>query len=100
MHGKGIMPDDVTFEVRTLENLHSCNGVNKVENQAASAKRVWKHILSDIRENPNMTPRDIIKYISNRYALTLDYKKAWRAREYAREQVFDNIEDSYDLVLR
>ena len=45
-----------------------------------------------------MTPKDIAKLMDKKYNVSVGYKEAWSVREITGEQIFENIEESYDLV--
>ena len=45
-----------------------------------------------------MTLKEITNLIARKYSISIGYKKAWRTREIAREQIFENIEKRDDFV--
>jgi len=54
------LPDKATYEIRVFQEKHNCTRVNKTMNDAASGKWITRHILQDIRENPNMTLKKLL----------------------------------------
>jgi len=43
--------------------------------------------LQDIRDNQNITPKEIANLIDRKYSVSVGYKKAWRPKEIARENL-------------
>ena len=41
--------------------------------------------MQDIRDNPNMTPKDIAKLMDKKYNVSVGYKEAWSVREITGE---------------
>jgi len=39
--------------------------------------------LQDIKDNPNITPKEIANLIDRNYNVFIGYKKVWRPREIA-----------------
>ncbi|XP_020266142.1 uncharacterized protein LOC109841597 [Asparagus officinalis] len=56
-------------------------------------------ILKDVKDNPNLAPKDIQRTMLKDYKMIISYDQAWRAREASRKMIFGNIEESYDHVL-
>ena len=70
-----------TFELKTLNPNHSCCGVNKSSNNSASVEWVTMLVVRDVRENPNITPKEIMKLVDKKFYVKLPYLRAWRAKE-------------------
>jgi len=58
------MTSQRTFGIRRVEAEHTCLSLNKTGKISASIKWVTRTILQDVRENPNVTPKEIIKFMS------------------------------------
>jgi len=92
------MSDGQTSELKTLTPNHSCCGVNKSGNNNAPSKWVTMLVVRDVRENPNITPKQIINLVVKKFSVTFPYGRTWRAKEKAKELIFENVEKSYSYV--
>ena len=92
------IPDGQTFKLKLLNQNHSCCGVNKSDNNDASVKWVTMLVVGDARENPYITPKEMMNLVDKKFSIKLSYLKAWRAKERVKEIIFENIENSYNLV--
>ena len=92
------LPHGKTFEMKIMASKHSCFGVNKCGNRSASSKWVTM-MLGDVKENPEIIPKERMNIVDKNFSIKLPYGRAWRARERAKELIFGNVEKSHSYVL-
>ncbi|XP_020677539.1 uncharacterized protein LOC110096108 [Dendrobium catenatum] len=93
-----LCEDAQTFEVRRVDGVHTCPGINRAGNRLATSAWVAKEIQEMVKRNPDVPPKDINSNLEKEYGLSLPYMKLWRSREQARESIFGSIDDNYKWV--
>ena len=84
--------------ISVLRDKHNCIGVNKCKNCQATSSWVARNILGDVKANPNIKSREVMRLIEQKFSLSLTYHTAWCGKEKAKEMMFGNMEKSYDYV--
>ncbi|XP_020704049.1 uncharacterized protein LOC110115217 [Dendrobium catenatum] len=93
-----LCEDAQTFEVRRVDGVHTCPGINRAGNRLATSAWVAKEIQEMVKRNPDVPPKDINSNLEKEYGLSLPYMKLWRSREQARESIFGSVDDNYKWV--
>ncbi|KAL8547369.1 hypothetical protein ACS0TY_006916 [Phlomoides rotata] len=85
------------FVVDKTNLVHQCIG-NLVMQQTSRLvpNIIGDLVLSNVKSNPTISGKDIVREMKQGYAIDVDYWKAWRAVESARNKVFGSYDDSYD----
>ena len=55
-------------------------------------------LLGNVKENPKITPKEIMNIMDKKFSVKIPYGRAWGVRERAKELIFENIEKSYSYV--
>lgn len=76
-----------------------CPGVNKAGIKHARSSCVAEQIQEIIRNEPNMSFKQINSNLENMYGILLPYIKIWRSRDLTRDDTFGLIDYSNKLVL-
>lgn len=92
------LPGVPTFTIRTINETHTCNGVNHLGHQQASVEWVASSVEERLRENPLYKPKDILEEIHKIHGITLSYKQAWRGKERIMAAVRGSFEEGYRLL--
>lgn len=92
------LPGGKTFELTIMNSKHYCFEVNKCGNKRTSFKWVTMMLLGDVKENPKITPKEIMNIVDKSFFVNLSYGRAWRARKRAKELIFENVKNSYSYV--
>ncbi|XP_072951988.1 uncharacterized protein [Typha angustifolia] len=92
------LPGVPTFTIRTIHDNHTCNGINHLGHQQASAEWVAKSVEERLRENPHYKPKEILEDIHRTHGITLSYKQAWRGKERIMAAVRGSFEEGYRLL--
>ncbi|KAL8505972.1 hypothetical protein ACS0TY_016993 [Phlomoides rotata] len=101
---KRILVND-HFVVDKVNLVHQCVG-NLVMQQTSRLvlNIIGELVLSNVKSNPTISGKDIVREMKQSYAIYIDYWKAWRAVKSARNKVFGSYDESYDhlrwLVLK
>ena len=62
------------------------------------SKLVGKNILVMVEENEQLTILTFIAFVRQEFRYTITYRKAWLTKQWALEQVYDNWEESYNIL--
>ncbi|KAK1299330.1 hypothetical protein QJS10_CPB14g00665 [Acorus calamus] len=92
------LQDHVTFEVRTLNDIHSCTSVNKVGNEMVTSGWLAQKIVPIIHRTPELGASKLKNEIQTKYNLTLPYSRVLKARGKAVELVHGIPADSFKLI--
>ncbi|XP_021742191.1 uncharacterized protein LOC110708376 [Chenopodium quinoa] len=92
------LPGAPTFTIRTLYELHTCNGIGHLGHQQASVQWVANSVEQRLRENPNCKPKEILEEIHRVHGITLSYKQAWRGKERIMAAMRGSFEEGYRLL--
>ncbi|KAL8470971.1 hypothetical protein ACS0TY_033516 [Phlomoides rotata] len=85
------------FVVDKANLVHQCVG-NLVMQQTSRLvpNIIGDLVLSNVKSNPTISGKDIVREMKQNYAIDIDYWKAWRAVESTRNKVFGSYDESYD----
>ncbi|CAO2837036.1 unnamed protein product [Amaranthus hypochondriacus] len=92
------LPAVPTFTIRTLHEVHTCNGIGHLGHQQASVQWVANSVEQRLRENPNYKPKEILEEIHRIHGITLSYKQAWRGKERIMAAMRGSFEEGYRLL--
>ncbi|KAM1751061.1 hypothetical protein FF1_009174 [Malus domestica] len=88
------------FYIKTLNNVHTCTGVNREEkSKMMNAKIVSSILVDQIRGKPSIKPVDIVKDFKQNYGLDIPYHTAWYAKEMAKSEVHGDESSSYSRLV-
>ncbi|KAJ6829318.1 uncharacterized protein M6B38_358155 [Iris pallida] len=92
------LPGVPTFTIRTIQDTHTCVGINHLGHQQASVQWVANSVEERLRENPHYKPKEILEEIHRMHGITLSYKQAWRGKERIMATVRGSFEEGYRLL--
>ncbi|OVA05302.1 zinc finger protein [Macleaya cordata] len=92
------LPGVPTFTIRTINEAHTCGGINHLGHQQASVQWVANSVEQRLRENPHYKPKEILEEIHRAHGITLSYKQAWRGKERVMAAVRGSFEEGYRLL--
>ncbi|KAI0503818.1 hypothetical protein KFK09_014761 [Dendrobium nobile] len=87
-----------SFQIRRVDGVHTCPGVNRAGNRLATSAWVANEIQDLVKRHPDIPPKEIKSNLEKEYGLSVPYMKLWRAREQARDAIFGSVDDSYKWV--
>ncbi|PKU85654.1 hypothetical protein MA16_Dca003395 [Dendrobium catenatum] len=93
-----LCEDTQSFQVRRLDGVHTCPGINRAGNRLATSAWVANEIQEMVKRYPDIPPKEINSSLEKEYGLSLPYMKLWRAREEARDALFGSVDDNYKWV--
>ena len=87
------------FQVRTYNGAHTCSkpmmGLGHGE---ATSRFIAMWIIDRLRIHESYTPKEIITDFSKEFGVQLSYKKAWKAREIALDEIRGSYEQSFSIL--
>ncbi|KAK1283102.1 hypothetical protein QJS10_CPB21g01322 [Acorus calamus] len=92
------LQDEVTFEVKTLKDIHTCTSVNKVGNEMATSGWLANKIVPILHKTPELGASKLKGDIQNAYNLTIPYSRVLKANGKALELMHGKSEESYKLI--
>ncbi|KAF3780927.1 hypothetical protein EJ110_NYTH38062 [Nymphaea thermarum] len=90
--------DSPTFQIRSLEGVHTCGRNANTGHQQASIDWIVARIEERLRDNINYKPKEISEDIHRQYGITIPYKQAWRAKERGMAAIYGSVEEGYSLL--
>lgn len=87
-----------TFSIRTLNAVHTCEGVHNLHHQQASVGWVARSVEARVRENPQYKPKEILQDIRIQHGVAVSYMQAWRGKERSMAALHGTYEDGYRLL--
>ncbi|XP_020270552.1 uncharacterized protein LOC109845694 [Asparagus officinalis] len=88
-----------TFAIKKFVPQHTCGQHNSTAGHFRASRRWIASMLQSImKRRPYITPTDIRKELHSQYGLRVNYSKAWRAKETAKDEIFGCARHSYDLL--
>lgn len=88
-----------TFEIKKLISNHTCALPTRGrDHRQASSSWIAVRVKATLKEHPNMTPGQIITYIQKHFGVTISYRKAWRAKEFAVSELVGSWDESYRIL--
>ncbi|KAM7253947.1 hypothetical protein ACFE04_031629 [Oxalis oulophora] len=92
------LPEVSTFVVKTLHAEHTCNGATHPGHIQASSKWVANKMQQLLRNNPNLTSKDIVGEIKRVHGVEVSYKKAWRGKETVLTHLKNIFVEDYRML--
>ncbi|KAL6495782.1 hypothetical protein OROGR_030345 [Orobanche gracilis] len=92
------LPGVPTFTIRTINDNHTCGGIQHLGHQQASVQWVAHSVERRLRENPNYKPKEILEEIHRTHGITLSYKQAWRGKERIMAAMRGSFQEGYRLL--
>jgi hypothetical protein len=87
------------FYIRELHNVHICKGVLRTQTSSLLGSSVVKTCIeNDVRLNPSIIPKEIIRNFKDNYGFDITYKVAYKAKELAKESIYGGAADSYNML--
>ncbi|KAK1322802.1 hypothetical protein QJS10_CPA02g01268 [Acorus calamus] len=93
-----VLQDGITFEVKTLNEVHTCTSVNKVGNEMATSKWLATKMVPILHKTPELGASKLKVQIKNKYNITLPYTRVQKARTKAIELIHGKPAESYRLI--
>nr|XP_043621620.1 uncharacterized protein LOC122593291 [Erigeron canadensis] len=90
-----IMQDDITFEVKTLVEEHSCIRSNKGGNKCATQGWIAEAVKDKLKSDGDVSPADLEKWLMKTYSVEIPYLKVYRGKEQAYTDMYGKWEDSF-----
>ena len=92
-----VAVDGKTFKIKIYEGEHTCIRVSN-NHEAASSAWIAKKIGSKLHAEPNMSYNLMQHELSEKYGLTVNSKKLYRAKKKAREESQGTYAKSYNKL--
>nr|XP_043638083.1 uncharacterized protein LOC122609088 [Erigeron canadensis] len=89
------MQDEITFEVKTMVEAHSCTRSNKGGNNRATQGWVAGIVSDKLKSDGDVTPAELRKWILKIYNVDVPYLKVFRGKEQAYTDIYGKWEDSF-----
>ncbi|KAK1292815.1 hypothetical protein QJS10_CPB17g01211 [Acorus calamus] len=93
-----VLPDEITFEVKTLNEVHTCTSVNKVGNEMVTSRWLATKMVPILHKTPELGASKLKMEVQNKYNLTLPYTRVQKARAKAIELIHGKPAESYRLI--
>ncbi|XP_052627220.1 uncharacterized protein LOC111919448 [Lactuca sativa] len=96
-YAKCLDPTD-EFEIRTFNNVHTCSSLQIHPNHKHANKKVMGTILHEIMGKTRSKvwrPNEISRDLNVLLEINVDYKQAWRAKQYAMELLLGSSEECF-----
>lgn len=100
MYAKRLDPTD-EFEIRTFNNVHTCSSLQIHPNHKHANKKVMGTILHEIMGKTRSKvwrPNEISRDLNALLEINVDYKQAWRAKQYAMELLLGSSEECFSKL--
>ncbi|XP_023748615.2 protein FAR1-RELATED SEQUENCE 8-like [Lactuca sativa] len=97
LYAKRLDPTD-EFEIRTFNNVHTCSSLQIHPNHKHANKKVMGTILHEIMGKTRSKvwrPNEISRDLNALLEINVDYKQAWRAKQYAMELLLGSSEECF-----
>ena len=93
-----VLPDGQSFQIKKLEDSHTCLNVNQAGNYMASVKWIIEHIQPRLKTDLKVTARVLCLEVLRDYGVDISYVKMWRARDQALRTIHGGIEELYHMI--
>ncbi|XP_071718142.1 uncharacterized protein [Rutidosis leptorrhynchoides] len=92
--------DSNNFQIRKLNDLHTCSITQILPNNRHATKKVLGNILKEVmkQEGRVYRPNDIRTDMYARFKISLSYHQAWKAKCYTIEMLRGSLEDSFQVL--
>ncbi|XP_020249987.1 uncharacterized protein LOC109827390 [Asparagus officinalis] len=87
------------FKITAYNGLHTCSNPRlEMNNKNASSSFIYRLILSHLREDLDLRPKDIRLLVHKATNLDVSYHKCWNARRKAMIKIFGDWNKSYEIL--
>jgi len=93
-----LMPDGVTFQVKTIKGKHSCKRL--LDNPAATYSWIARKLFDIVRAEPNISVKGISKILMTKYNLHKNANTIWRAKVKILGLVKGKHEEGFTLLAK
>ncbi|KAI0508164.1 hypothetical protein KFK09_014298 [Dendrobium nobile] len=93
-----LCEDTQSFQIRRVDVVHTCLGVNRTGNKLTTFAWVANEIQDLVKRHSDIPPKEIKSNLEKEYGLSVPYMKLWRVREQAHDAIFGSVDDSYKWV--
>nr|KAJ0190380.1 hypothetical protein LSAT_V11C800453860 [Lactuca sativa] len=100
LYAKRLDPTD-EFEIRTFNNVHTCSSLQIHPNHKHANTKVMGTILHEIMGKTRSKvwrPNEISRDLNALLEINIDYKQAWRAKQYAMELLLGSSEECFSKL--
>ena len=93
-----IMPDGVTYQVRTIKGKHYCKRL--LDNPAATCSWIARMLFHDVNAKPNISVASMSKILMRKSNLLKKHNTIWRAKVKILRLIKGNHKDGFNLLAR
>jgi hypothetical protein len=87
------------FFIKELDNVHTCKGVLRTQKSSLLGSQVVTSCIeNDVRLNPSITAKEIMRKFKDNYGFDITYKVAYKAKELAKQSIYGGAADSYNML--
>ncbi|XP_020250107.1 uncharacterized protein LOC109827508 [Asparagus officinalis] len=87
------------FKITAYNGLHTCSNPRlEMNNKNASSSFIYRLILPHLREDLDLRPKDIRLLVHKATNLDVSYHKCWNARRKAMIKIFEDWDNSYEIL--
>nr|XP_043630107.1 uncharacterized protein LOC122601410 [Erigeron canadensis] len=90
-----VMQDDITFEVKTLVEVHTCIRINKGGNKCATQGWIAEVVKDKLKSDGDVSHADLKKWLMKTYGVDVPYLKVYRGKEQAYTDMYGKWDDSF-----
>ncbi|XP_068645265.1 uncharacterized protein [Aristolochia californica] len=89
------------FKIRKYGGDHTCvNSIIREDNPMCTSSFICKVIMPTVRTNFTLSPNDIQQIMKDKYHISVQYAKAWRAKCKTIKAIYGDWDESYNLLPR
>ena len=86
------------FQVKTSGPKHTCGSFNNCGETMAPNKWVAERVVDLLREDPEMTPKELQDRLKKKYSIEVPYDRVFRGKLRAMDIIYGKWNDSYNLL--
>ena len=86
------------MQVKTSGPKHTCSSFNNYGETMASNKWVAERVVDLLREDPEMTPKELQDRLKKKYSIEVPYDRVFRGKLRAMDIIYGKWNDSYNLL--
>ncbi|XP_062180550.1 uncharacterized protein LOC133884951 [Phragmites australis] len=90
--------DHKNVKVTILEEKHDRTSSSRIRTSMASQGWVTDKAMTILQKTPNMGAKEMQVNLQDEYNVTIGYDIAWRGRERAMQELFEDWEQSFQLL--
>ncbi|KAI3670359.1 hypothetical protein L1987_87950 [Smallanthus sonchifolius] len=89
-----VMQDEISFEVKSMLEPHSCTRSKKGANKVATQGWIASVVRDKLKSDGDVKTIDLQKWVKKIYNVDVPYMKVFRGKEQAYSDMYGNWEDS------